>query len=164
MPVGRRAKKTGAKAPAKAAVKKAELKTGSEEKIAKYFYAVGKRKTAVAQVRIYSAGKGHREVLVNGRAVTEYFPISRMQAAAVSPLAAASAVEKFDVKAKVKGGGINSQAEALRLGLSRALIKFDESLKKQLKDLKYLTRDSREVERKKPGLKKARKAPQWAKR
>ena len=129
-----------------------------------YFYAVGKRKTAVAQVRVYPGKGGKAEVLANGRGVTEYFPVARMNALAIAPLVATSNAEKFSVEAKIQGGGKSSQAEALRLGIARALVKFDETLKKQLRDLGYMTRDAREVERKKPGLKKARRAPQWAKR
>lgn len=163
MPTKKTTKKSSAK-PAKAAEKEAAPKTEVAEKARQYFYAVGKRKTAVAQVRIYPASRGKAEILANNRAFAEYFPISRLQTVASAPLAATAMLEKFDVQAKIRGGGINSQAEALRLGIARALIKFDETLRKQLKDLGYLTRDAREVERKKPGLKKARRAPQWAKR
>lgn len=153
--------------PVKKVKSKKEVKIEAEEpkvKSSRYFYAVGKRKTAVAQVRVYPDARDKQEFLINGRTVLEYFPVSRTQAVAVAPLSAVSVAEKFGVEAKIKGGGINSQAEALRLGIARALIKFDETLRKQLKDLGYLTRDAREVERKKPGLKKARRAPQWAKR
>jgi small subunit ribosomal protein S9 len=82
----------------------------------------------------------------------------------MSPLAAVGRGNIFAVSIKVSGGGINSQADAIRLGISRALVKMDGTSRKQLKDLGFLTRDSRIVERKKPGLKKARRAPQWAKR
>lgn len=153
----------------------------------KYFYAVGKRKTAIAQVRIYPhtnktlkanptenisgidvgvypESKEVKGILVNQKEVEKYFPISRLKDMALAPLLATANQEKFSVAAKISGGGIASQAEAMRLGIARALVKFDETLKKQLRSLGYMTRDARIVERKKPGLKKARRAPQWAKR
>jgi len=130
----------------------------------KYFSAVGKRKTSVAQIRIYKSKKSEPEIAINGREFSNYFPVARLQSLVMSPLAAAGQSSTFNISVKVSGGGVNSQAEAVRLGISRALVKMDETLRKQLKDLGFLTRDSRIVERKKPGLKKARRAPQWAKR
>ena len=130
----------------------------------KYFSAVGKRKTSVAQIRIYKSKKSEPEITVNGREFSNYFPITRLQTLILSPLTSVGQGSIFNVSIKVSGGGVNSQAEAIRLGISRALVKMDEALRKQLKDLGFLTRDSRIVERKKPGLKKARRAPQWAKR
>jgi len=129
----------------------------------RYFSAVGKRKTSVAQVRIYKSKKAETETVVNGRKFSDYFPIVRLQELILSPLAVAGQ-GGFSISIKVAGGGVNGQAEATRLGISRALINMDETLRKQLKALGFLTRDSRIVERKKPGLKKARRAPQWAKR
>jgi small subunit ribosomal protein S9 len=142
-------------------ITKEESKSESAEKIARYFYAVGRRKSAVAKVKLFSAAKN--ELTVNGRDFQEYFPLESQRDLAKSPLQLAGE-NHFEVKIKAFGGGISAQSQAVRLGISRALIVFDESFKKSLKDKGYLTRDSREVERKKPGLKKARRAPQWAKR
>lgn len=141
----------------------AEVEKAAPETVA-YFYGLGKRKTAIAQVRIYPVEKAEKGILVNEKKIDDYFTIARHQEAAKSPLALAGQEVKFDVSAKVSGGGVNAQAEAVRLGIARALVKFDAELKKALRANGYLTRDSRIVERKKPGLKKARRAPQWAKR
>ena len=137
--------------------------TTKTEKADKYFYAVGKRKTAIAQVRIYPTKKPV-EILINEKKASNYFTVSRFEAMAKSPLVVSGMEDKFNTTVKVIGGGISAQAEAIRLGISRALVKFDETLRKSLRGNKLLTRDSRVVERKKPGLKKARKSPQWAKR
>jgi len=142
--------------------KEAEERKSADE--ARYFYGLGKRKTAIAQVRIYVAGKEEKGVSVNERSFEKYFPIARLRDLIKSPLSLAGAEAKFDVSAKVHGGGVNAQAEAIRLGISRALIEFNPELRKSLRDNGFLTRDSRIVERKKPGLRKARRAPQWAKR
>ncbi|MFA7209349.1 MAG: 30S ribosomal protein S9 [Parcubacteria group bacterium] len=143
-----------------------EVKTAKETKefSGKYFYAVGKRKTSIAQIRLYPADKAGKGIVVNGKDVKNYFTIERHSDMLKAPLMAAGLEEKFDVSVKVNGGGIMGQAEAARLGVARALIIFDENLKKSLKDLGYLTRDARIVERKKPGRRKARRSPQWAKR
>ena len=127
----------------------------------RYVEGVGRRKTAVARVRIV---KGHGAILVNGKKVEDYFGINRLRQAAVAPLKNLKLDDKFDVSAKVAGGGIMAQAEAIRHGLARALVLTNEEFKKRLRGLGYLTRDSRMVERKKYGLKKARRAPQWKKR
>jgi len=129
-----------------------------------YFYAVGKRKTAIAQVRIYPVEKTSKDFTINDKKMDVYFTVSRHKELAKSPIVASGQEGKFEVSVKVLGGGINSQAEAVRLGISRALVKFDGELRKSLKDRGFLTRDARKVERKKPGKKKARKSPQWAKR
>lgn len=129
----------------------------------KYFYAVGKRKTAIAQVRIFPAEKA-QDILVNDKKLSEYFSVARFAETAKSAFVATGLEGKFYAVVKISGGGINAQAEAIRLGISRALVVFDENLRKVLKAQGFLTRDSRIVERKKPGLKKARKSPQWAKR
>lgn len=129
----------------------------------RYFYAVGKRKTAIAQVRIYPTDTP-TDVLVNDKKLELYFSVQRFADVVKSALNSVGLSEKFNITVKVTGGGINAQAEAIRLGISRALIKFDETLRKVLKAEGFLTRDARVVERKKPGLKKARKSPQWAKR
>lgn len=156
-------KVTKAKETKKVKETKTKEKAPIEKEVARYFYAVGKRKTAIAQVRIYPSKKAEK-FLVNDKKFEEYFQIERLQEIAKASLVDSSQAENFDVTVKVVGGGISAQAEAVRLGVARALIKFDETLRKGLKDRGYLTRDPRIVERKKPGLKKARKAPQWAKR
>lgn len=147
----------------KAKESKKEVQAETKSSKGKYFYAVGKRKTAIAQVRIYPDSKGVVGVFVNRKEVEKYFPIARLKETSVAPLLAVGQ-EKFGAEVQISGGGISSQAEAMRLGVARALVKFDETLKKRLRTLGYMTRDSRIVERKKPGLKKARRAPQWAKR
>ena len=127
----------------------------------RYHEGIGRRKTAVARVRLM---KGAGALNVNGHTFVEYFPTVRRQAAAAAPLRELKLEDKFDVEARVKGGGPNAQAEAVRHGLARALMATDETLRDKLHVLGYLTRDSRMVERKKYGLKKARRAPQWKKR
>lgn len=144
--------------------KPAEEKAEKSETAEKYFFAIGKRKTSVAQVRIYKAKKSEAEIIINGKDIALYFPLARLVSLIQSPLAGAGQDKIFDISVRVRGGGVNSQAEAIRLGIARALVKYDETLRKSLKDLGFLTRDARIVERKKPGLKKARRAPQWAKR
>lgn len=123
--------------------------------------AVGRRKTAAARVRILP-GKG--KVTINDRELISYFPgtLDRMQVE--GPLKVTGMLERLDVSVKVAGGGIHGQAEAVRHGISRALIKWDESLKPVLKAEGFLTRDSRMKERKKAGLRKARRSHQWRKR
>ena len=131
----------------------------------KYFYAVGRRKTASAQVRLFTNDKAtDNEIIINGKKLPDYFPVVSMQNNLLAPLKTVGMYGKFSMSVIVRGGGVTGQVEGIRLGIARALVKYDESLKKTLKDIGLLTRDSREVERKKPGLKKARKAPQWAKR
>lgn len=144
----------------KAEAKKEEMKFPEGE----YFYAVGKRKTSIAQVRVYLASKGYQGIMVNGKKMEKYFTLDRLRDAVAAPLVAVGQDGKADVLVKVVGGGFTGQAEATRLGIARALIKFDVTLKKTLRDLGFLTRDARVVERKKPGLRKARRSPQWAKR
>ncbi len=126
----------------------------------RYTEAGGRRKTAIARVRLM-AGSG--KVTVNGKELKHYFVLSRQAAAARSPLDQLKLVD-FDVTAHVKGGGIHAQAEAIRLGLSRAIILKDPEWKPRLRAIGFMTRDSRMVERKKYGKKKARRSPQWAKR
>ncbi|NTV41191.1 MAG: 30S ribosomal protein S9 [Candidatus Moranbacteria bacterium] len=130
-----------------------------------YFYGVGRRKSSVAQVRLYSYDKAtDSDFIINKKKLKDYFPGANLQNTFLSPLKAVGLYGKMRVTVLVRGGGVTGQIEAVRLGISRALVKYDETLKKSLKDFGYMTRDAREVERKKPGLKKARKAPQWAKR
>ncbi|MBI4095025.1 MAG: 30S ribosomal protein S9 [Candidatus Liptonbacteria bacterium] len=127
----------------------------------RYSEGVGRRKTAVARVRIYRGGGEHA---VNGKKIKEYFLIERFIHSATSPLSKLQVTPTLRMEAKVHGGGVAAQADAVRLGLSRALVKHDAELKRRLRGLGFLTRDPRMVERKKYGLKKARRAPQWAKR
>lgn len=127
----------------------------------RYFEAVGRRKTAIARVRLFNHKGG---VIVNDKDYQKYFTIPRLRYVVFSPLEKTKLNDKVEVIAKVSGGGMSSQAEAVRHGLSRALVLFDSSLKSVIKGLGYLKRDPRMVERKKFGLKKARRAPQWAKR
>lgn len=131
------------------------------DKTDRYFEAVGRRKTAVARVRVFIRKGG---LTINNKDYRQYFPIFRLQQTAFSPLEKTKLNTKLDVIAKVSGSGPSSQAEAVRHGLARSLILFNPALKPILKSLGYLKRDSRMVERKKYGLKKARRAPQWAKR
>lgn len=126
----------------------------------RYIESIGRRKTSVARVRL---SKGSGDITVEGKPAKQYFQLSRLADLVASPLTKLQLTE-FNVSAKVSGGGVNSQAEAVRLGIARALVTKDESLKSKLRAFGFLTRDSRAVERKKPGLKKARRAPQWSKR
>lgn len=128
---------------------------------AQQFYGTGRRKTSTARVFI-TAGTG--AIVVNDRPLDEYFgrPVARMVVR--QPLELVGLVEKFDVKVTVAGGGSFGQAGAIRHGLTRALMEYDESLRSELRKAGYVTRDSREVERKKVGLRKARKKPQFSKR
>jgi small subunit ribosomal protein S9 len=126
----------------------------------RYTEAVGRRKTAIARVRI-SAGNG--KMTVNDMTPLEYFTLPRLVASARSPIDQLK-LEEYDVSVKVSGGGIHAQADAVRLGLSRAIIAKSPDWKPRLRTMGFLTRDSRMVERKKYGLRKARRAPQWAKR
>jgi small subunit ribosomal protein S9 len=122
---------------------------------------LGRRKTAVARVYLKS-GKG--SFLVNGKDINEYIALKQLVDRALKPLNVLDAVSKFDVTVNVKGGGIKGQAEAISLGVARALVKNDETVKPALKAESLLTRDSRMVERKKFGKKKARKSFQFSKR
>jgi small subunit ribosomal protein S9 len=128
-----------------------------------YYEGVGRRKSATARVRITLSRQKEHSFVVNDKAITEYFSLVEQHTNIIKPLSVLG-VENFDITVRVSGGGITGQADAIQLGIARALVKYDESLKKQLKDNNYLTRDPRGKERKKPGLKKARKSPQWAKR
>ena len=140
---------------------KTETKKPVKEKKAHYFEAIGRRKTANARVRLLPSGK---ENVVNGKPMESYFGIPNLTKIALSPLEKMESLGKFGVSAKVKGGGIHAQAEAVRHGIATALTLFDPEARKSLKSTGYLTRDPRMRERKKFGLKRARRAPQWAKR
>ncbi len=127
----------------------------------KYYEGVGRRKSAVARVRLYTKKK---DITVNGRDYKNYFSIPRHQKNLESPFEKMNCPGKFGASIQVSGGGINAQSSAIRLGISRAMIEFNADFKKRLRRAGYLTRDARKVERKKYGLKKARRAPQWSKR
>jgi small subunit ribosomal protein S9 len=126
----------------------------------KYIEAVGRRKTSTSRVRIFEGEDGF---MINQKPVNEYFKIERFRETALASLKLLK-IKNIFVSAKVLGGGIMAQAEAIRHGLSRALVKYNADFKKILKNAGFLTRDPRMVERKKYGLKKARRAPQWQKR
>lgn len=128
----------------------------------KYIETVGRRKTAVARVRITPSAKS--SFTVNDKEVEAYFPTNELRRVALESLVSAKLSAKFKVTAKVRGGGINGQADALRHGLARALVGYNSDLRKKLKKAGFLKRDPRAKERRKFGLKKARKAPQWSKR
>ena len=123
--------------------------------------AVGRRKTAVARVYLM---KGEGKISVNGKDYREYFPQLHVQFNVVDPFVVVGAENIYDLKINVKGGGYKGQAEAIRMGVSRALVKLNEEFRKPLKARKFLTRDSRAVERKKYGKPKARKRFQFSKR
>jgi small subunit ribosomal protein S9 len=127
----------------------------------KYFEAVGRRKTSVAQVRLYL---GENYFLINQKPLEKYFPTLELRKIAKEALERVKSLDKFGVSALIKGGGIHSQAEALRHAIARALVNFNPDFKKDLKEAGFLKRDPRMRERKKFGLKRARRAPQWQKR
>lgn len=134
---------------------------GEIKKSERYTEGVGRRKTSIARVRLTG---GHGKFLINSKDFNQYFRLARLEMVASAPLAKLKLGDKYDVNAHVRGGGIAAQAEAVRLGLSRALALKNPDFEKRLHKLGFLTRDPRMVERKKYGLKKARRAPQWAKR
>ena len=132
------------------------------------FYGTGRRKTSVARVTL-TPGKGN--IIVNGKDVNEYFPFDVLVMDLKQPLEATNNLETFDINVNVKGGGFSGQTGAIRLGITRALLEYDQenegsedSYRKTLKALGFVTRDSRSKERKKYGLKGARRAPQFSKR
>ena len=133
-----------------------------EKKVAKYYQAVGRRKEATCVVRIYEDKKG--EIAINEKKLEEYFPGKDLQKMVKEPLDELGLLGKFAITAKVSGGGVKSQARAVQHGIARALVLFNETFRKQLKSAGHITRDPRMRERKKPGLKRARRAPQWRKR
>ena len=141
---------------------------GGKSKKRKYFETVGRRKTAVARVRLFTASPSQSVIegnlIINGKPYKEFFPTLELQNTIEAPLRRLKSLNRFMVTVKVKGGGISGQAGAVKHGLARALILFDSNFRKKLKKTGYLTRDSRKKERKKYGLKKARRGPQWSKR
>ncbi|MEK7162710.1 MAG: 30S ribosomal protein S9 [Patescibacteria group bacterium] len=138
-----------------------EKKILAPVKADRYYEAVGRRKTAIARVRLFTKKTG---IEVNGKTVNDYFPILRLQKAVTAPLEKMKISDKLGAIIKVKGGGIKAQSEAIQLGIAKALLKFNPEFRKRLRRVDLLTRDQRMVERKKYGLKKARRAPQWKKR
>lgn len=126
-----------------------------------YMSTLGRRKTAVARVRLFVGNVG---ILVNGKPLTEYIRNEFWEGEVVAPLLLTGTLDRFRIESTVRGGGLSGQAGALRHGISRALVEADPSLRPVLKRAGFLTRDPRAVERKKPGLRKARKAPQFSKR
>jgi len=149
-------------------LKKAKTKEKTEEvkkpkpKPEKYYEAVGRRKTAIARVRLFT--QGEKTFLVNEKPLNQYFPTFESQETAKASLNKMNCLDRFRVLAKVKGGGFTSQAEAIRHGITKALVLFNSDFRKRLKSAGFLTRDARMRERKKFGLKRARRAPQWQKR
>lgn len=145
-----------------------EKKISQKLKEGKYYETVGRRKSAVARVRLFtssllqSAVEGN--LVINNKPYKDFFSVLELQKIVESPLVRLKSLNRFRATVNVKGGGIRGQAEAVRHGISRALVLFDSNFRKKLKKAGYLTRDSRVKERKKFGLKKARRAPQWTKR
>ena len=136
--------------------------TKYDENSTRYFEATGRRKTAIARVRLYT--KGDKSIEVNGKDIAEYFTTPALQGTVASSLDKMKSVGRFRITVVVRGGGISSQAEAVRHGITRALVIFNPEYRKRLRKAGFLTRDSRMKERKKFGLKRARRAPQWSKR
>ena len=126
-----------------------------------YFYGTGRRKNSVARVRVYN---GTGKITINDRDIDDYFGLETLKLIVRQPLAVAGVEGKFDIVVRVAGGGVSGQAGAIRHGLSRALLVYDENLRGELKKAGFLTRDPRMKERKKYGLKAARRAPQFRKR
>jgi small subunit ribosomal protein S9 len=127
----------------------------------RYYEAVGRRKRAVARVRLYP---GDGQVVINNKGLEEFFGRPQDWLDVMAPLKVTENAEQFNLSVRVKGGGITGQAQAIRHGVARALLRFDPDLRISLRRAGHLTRDPREKERKKPGLKRARKAPQYTKR
>ena len=132
----------------------------TKERKGRYYYAHGKRKTSIARVRLYE-GKG--EIIVNEHPLNDYF-FGTLIGKIKAPLKLVDMLKRFDITVKVVGGGVSSQADAVRHGIAKALIVFDPALRANLKKAGLITRDSRIKERKKFGLHRARRAPQWSKR
>ncbi|SRR6056297_3019012 len=168
------AKKTGSKKTATKLGKKLgkkksklskKLKKNKSAFTGKYLYAVGRRKEASARVRIYpEAKKSKGEIIINGKKLEDYFPKLSNQLKVLAPLKAAGEEKGLAIEVRVVGGGKTGQADAVRHGIARALLEYDPNLRKVLKAEGFLTRDPRVKERKKPGLRGARRSPQWSKR
>lgn len=153
--------------------KRKKRKTGKEKeykeiieekpKIQEYIETIGRRKTSMSRVRFYLESKD-KEIIINKKELENYFPEFELQKIILAPLEKTNSLNKYRIEILAKGGGKRGQAEAIKLGLSRALIKINPKFKEILSPLGYLRRDPRKKERKKFGFKKARKAPQWQKR
>ena len=126
-----------------------------------YFYGTGRRKSSVARVRVY---QGTGKITINERDIDDYFGLETLKVIVRQPLVLTENADKFDIVCRVAGGGVTGQAGAIRHGISRALLQCDEALRPALKKAGFLTRDPRMKERKKYGLKGARRAPQFSKR
>ncbi len=126
-----------------------------------YYYGTGRRKSSVARVRLY---EGSGKITINGRDIDEYFGLETLKLIVRQPLGLTETIEKFDIVCNVGGGGVTGQAGAIRHGVSRALLLFNPDFRSALKKAGFLTRDPRMKERKKYGLKAARRAPQFSKR
>lgn len=127
-----------------------------------FLYGIGRRKAAVSRVRLYKNGTG--VFVVNNRPADQYFCTFELRDIIIAPLVAVGQAGRLDVSARVAGGGLRGQAEAVRLGVARALLGLNPTYRRSLRKVGLLTRDARIKERKKPGLKRARRAPQWQKR
>lgn len=128
----------------------------------KYIEAIGRRKEAVARVRLHHGGSG--TIMINERELSQYLPLETLQQTVTSPLRETGMEQVFDVTVRVVGGGIHGQADGIRLGIARALVEFNPEFRSTLKKAGYLRRDQRVKERKKFGRKSARRSPQWSKR
>ena len=126
-----------------------------------YFYGTGRRKSSVARVRVYN---GTGKITINDRDIDDYFGLETLKLIVRQPLALTGTTDKFDIVCRVNGGGVTGQAGAIRHGVARALLQYDAELRAELKKAGFLTRDPRMKERKKYGLKAARRAPQFSKR
>ncbi|MBI4120372.1 MAG: 30S ribosomal protein S9 [Parcubacteria group bacterium] len=161
-------KKVEVPARKKGTVKPKEPLSLEKKDTKRYFEAVGRRKRAVARVRIFTANPKDSAAegifTINNKNIKDYFTLPFLRELALESLNKLRAADHFSVSVKVSGGGINAQAEAIRLGIARALVKFDPNFRRKLKKSSLLRRDPREKERRKYGLKKARRAPQFSKR
>jgi small subunit ribosomal protein S9 len=155
------ATKTTKKTVKKKVVKKTVKKTKASNK---YFEAVGRRKSSIARIRLFEKTGEKGTIQINEKELSQYFPLEEHRKLINSPLIKTKTEKNFFVSCKVYGGGTHSQSQAIRHGISRALLKVDPEFRPILKLEGFLTRDSRAKERRKFGLKKARKAPQWSKR
>lgn len=155
----KKAKKPAPKAEVKVLKPEPQL---SPETVGRYLEAIGRRKTSVARVRLFQ--NSPFSIFVNQKPYESYFPTYELKHIVTAPISKTNLAKNFSINVKVQGGGIHSQAEAVRHGISRVLEKREPELRKMLKPLGFLKRDPRMKERRKFGLKKARKSPQWAKR